>query len=251
MNAVPTVETTTVPTEMAPEPTTVVATPVPATAIPATAAPTDQPSDEQDVVNVDSDGNTTVDLSSLNSALNQAGFAVLSDEEVQDLLHMREEEKLAHDVYLTLYEQWRLPVFQNIANSELTHTSAVQTLLMRYDVEDPALNNGVGVFSDEGLQALYAQLVAQGSQSLPAALQVGATIEDLDIVDLEDAVARTDNRDISLVYSNLMKGSRNHLRAFISTLQKHGGEPYQPQYLDQAAFEAIINSPMERGRRGR
>ena len=194
---------------------------------------------------VDDDGNTAVDTASLDSALSQIDSTVLNEDEVNDLIYMREEEKMAHDVYLALYEQWGLPLFQNIANSELTHTEAVRTLLIRYDLADPALDKAVGVFTNNDLQALHDQLVAQGGQSLVAALQVGATIEDLDIVDLQNAITKTDNADIILVYENLMKGSRNHLRSFISTLQKQNGE-YQPQYLDQAAYDAIINSPAER-----
>jgi hypothetical protein len=177
-------------------------------------------------------------------------FAVaLSDDEVADLLFMREEEKLARDVYLTLYDQWGLPIFRNIANSEQTHTNAIAALLGRYGLEDPVVDQTVGVFANSDLQVLYDQLVSQGSQSLLAALEVGATIEDLDIVDLQNAVAQTDKADIALVYENLMKGSRNHLRAFVATLQRQGGATYQPQYLDQESYEAIINSPSERGSR--
>ena len=35
--------------------------------------------------------------------------------EVEALQYMREEEKLARDVYLALYEEWQLPIFQTIA----------------------------------------------------------------------------------------------------------------------------------------
>jgi hypothetical protein len=94
---------------------------------------------------------------------------------------------------------------------------------------------------------LYEQLVVQGSESLAAALQVGAPIEDLDITDLAASLAQTDNPDIILVYENLMKGSRNHLRAFVSTLQRQTGTTYQPQYLDQTTYDAIINGTMESG----
>lgn len=210
-----------------------------------TVVPAEQPVTDNDIMTVDDDGNTAVDTASLDSALSQIDSTVLNEDEVNDLIYMREEEKMAHDVYLALNEQWGLPLFQNIANSELTHTEAVRTLLIRYDLADPALDKAVGVFTNNDLQALHDQLVAQGGQSLVAALQVGATIEDLDIVDLQNAITKTDNADIILVYENLMKGSRNHLRSFISTLQKQNGE-YQPQYLDQAAYDAIINSPAER-----
>lgn len=215
------------------------AAPAPATDVPATI---------EEIVTVSSNGTTAVDPIALDSAFLRVGVAPLSADEAADLLFMREEEKLAHDVYLGLYAQWGLPIFQNIATSEQTHTEAIATLLARYDLNDPAVNEAVGVFANDNLQLLYEQLVAQGSQSLLAALQVGATIEDLDIVDLQDAIARTDNADISMVYQNLMKGSRNHLRSYVTTLQKQYGATYQPQYLNQAAYDAIINAPMERGR---
>lgn len=176
----------------------------------------------------------------------------LTTAEADGLLFMREEEKLAHDVYVTLGGQWGLPLFDNIAGSEQTHTNAVLVLLERYGLSDPAVGNGVGVFTNSTLQTLYDQLVAQGSASLTAALTVGATIEDLDIVDLQTRIAQTDKTDIQLVYENLMRGSGNHLRAFTKTLTQQSGVIYQPQYLDQAAYDAIVNAPMGRGQgRGR
>jgi hypothetical protein len=76
-------------------------------------------------------------------------------------------------------------------------------------------------------------------------LRVGVAIEEIDILDLKER--RTDTVDIQLVYDNLTKGSRNHLRSFVSTLEKQTGETYQPQYLSQAAYDAIVNTPAERG----
>lgn len=222
-----------------PEPLTAVSSP---TAIAITETSTN------DVMVVDEAGNTAVDPTALDNALAEINATGLTADEQDNLIYMREEEKLAHDVYMTLYTQWNLPIFQNIANSEATHTEAIRTLLLRYGLEDPAVNQDLGSFTNETLQALYEQLVAAGSQSLADALTVGATIEDLDIVDLQDSLAQTDKADISLVYENLMKGSRNHLRAFTNTLQQQTGGTYQPQYLDQATYEAIIASEVERGR---
>lgn len=218
------------------------------TTIAITETPTDTATDSSDVMVVDEAGNTAVDPTALDNALAEINATGLTADEQDNLIYMREEEKLAHDVYMTLYTQWNLPIFQNIANSEATHTEAIRTLLLRYGLEDPAANQDLGSFTNETLQALYEQLVATGSQSLADALTVGATIEDLDIVDLQDSLAQTDKADISLVYENLMKGSRNHLRAFTNTLQQQTGGTYQPQYLDQAAYEAIIASEVERGR---
>ena len=224
-----------------PEPLTAVSSP---TAI----ATIETPTSSSDVMVVDEAGNTAVDPTALDNALAEINATGLTADEQDNLIYMREEEKLAHDVYMTLYTQWNLPIFQNIANSEATHTEAIRTLLLRYGLEDPAVNQDLGSFTNETLQALYEQLVAAGSQSLADALTVGATIEDLDIVDLQDSLAQTDKADISLVYENLMKGSRNHLRAFTNTLQQQTGGTYQPQYLDQATYEAIIASEVERGR---
>jgi len=202
-----------------------------------------------DVTNVDEDGNTTIDEAALSDALSQVstGTSALSDADAEGLFFMREEEKLARDVYLTLYEKWGLPIFQNIANAEQTHTDAVKTLIDRYDLPDPALDTEIGVFTNPTLQELYDQLVDEGSKSLESALRVGVAIEEIDILDLEER--RTDTVDIQLVYDNLTKGSRNHLRSFVSTLEKQTGETYQPQYLSQAAYDAIINTPAERGRK--
>jgi len=205
----------------------------------------------EDVTNVDEEGNTTIDPTALSDALSQSSTDELSTEEAEGLLYMREEEKLACDAYLTLHEKWGMPIFQNISNSEQTHTDAVKTLIDRYDLDDPAAGKDVGVFTDTTLQELYDQLFAQGNQSLADALKVGAAIEEIDILDLEERLAQTDRSDIQMVYENLMKGSRNHLRSFVSTLKKQTGETYQPQYLDQAAYDAIINTPAERGKGGK
>ncbi len=150
--------------------------------------------------------------------------STLSSSEEDGLILMREEEKLAHDVYVTLYAQWGLPVFQNIANSETAHTEAIKVLLDRYGIADPAAGNGVGEFTNPDLQALYDQLIAQGRVSLTEALKVGVAIEELDIKDLQTQIAQTSSADIQLVYNNLMRGSENHLRAFTSNLQRQTGD---------------------------
>jgi len=166
----------------------------------------------------------------------------LSDAEKADLLHMREEEKLARDVYTTLYEKWDEPVFDNISHAEQMHMDAIGTLLDKYDLSDPVAqtNDQVGVFTDEKLQDLYNQLVAQGSESVESAFKVGATIEDLDIKDLDDALARTDNDDLKVVFTRLEEGSEHHMRAFVSNLQRVGSD-YQPQYITQEQFDEILS----------
>jgi len=170
----------------------------------------------------------------------------LSTAELTSLSFMREEEKLARDVYITLYNKWGANIFTNISNSEQTHMDAILMLLNKYSITDPIGTNTVGVFNNATLQNLYSQLVAQGNTSTLEAYKVGATIEDLDIFDLTNALTNIDNQDIRLVYDMLTKGSRNHMRSFNKNILGASGI-YIPQYLSQAVFDAIINSAMETG----
>jgi hypothetical protein len=163
-----------------------------------------------------------------------------------DLSYMYQEEKMARDVYLTLKETWNRLIFQNIANSEQRHMLALKTLFEKYSLPLPLVDDTVGYFADKEIQNLYYELTALGKTSLKQAMTVGATIEDRDIFDLQEALNRTDNTDIKTIYQNLMKGSRNHLRAFTRQLNILG-IAYEAQYLTQEEVDAIINSPMERG----
>jgi len=174
----------------------------------------------------------------------------LSTVEIDDLTFMREEEKLAHDVYLSLYNEWGLPIFKNIAASEQRHTDSIKTLLDRYGLADPITGNDAGEFSNPDLQALYDQLIVEGTNSVDDALRVGAAIEEIDILDLLEALYHTDKADIIRVYENLLSGSENHLRAFVSTLERQSGEIYVPQYLSQEAFDTIISASSGNGRNG-
>ncbi len=198
-------------------------------------------------VTVDAEGTTGIAGSELQTQIDALPLATLTAEQEAGLLKMREEEKLAHDVYVALYDQWQLKPFSNISSAEQTHSDAVKALLDRYGLTDPAAGNAPGVFTDPDLQALYDQLVAQGSESLVAALTVGAMIEDLDIADLQSLA--TDAADIDLVYANLEKGSRNHLRAFTKQLVKNGAT-YTPAYITQAEYDEIIAGEMEQGLAG-
>ena len=164
----------------------------------------------------------------------------LSADEAAALLFMREEEKLARDVYNTLYTTWGIQTFPNIASSEQIHMDEIKLLLDRYALADPAL--APGQFTNPDLQALYNQLVAQGSLSIGDALKVGAAIEEIDILDLQTRFAQTDNADIQLAYNNLMNGSFNHLKAFTSVLTQQTAETYQPQYLPADQYQVIITS---------
>jgi hypothetical protein len=160
-------------------------------------------------------------------SLTWAGYvqaAGLIDEEIYWLAYIREEEKLARDVYLYLYDMYDSRIFGNISVSEQTHMDRIKDLLDKYDIEDPVGLNGDGVFKNEELQNLYDELILQGSKSLVDALKVGVFIEVTDIDDLTKGIAATAPTpgDIIKVYSNLLDGSLNHLDAFCSDLARHG-----------------------------
>jgi hypothetical protein len=189
---------------------------------------------------------TTTSTSTSTPTVSDPIGSSLTDEEIAGLMWMREEEQLAHDVYVVLGDLWDLRIFDNISGAETAHIDAVTGLLDLYGLDDPAAGNDLGTFTDPTLQRLYDQLVADGSRSPEAALEVGAFIEELDLVDLAARSAATDTPEISAVYANLEQGSRNHLRAFFSQLESRG-VTYTPTQLEAATFDAIVSSDMERG----
>ncbi|KAA3660763.1 MAG: DUF2202 domain-containing protein [Calditrichaeota bacterium] len=172
--------------------------------------------------------------------INEFPYEDLSPEETEALAFMREEEKLARDVYLSLYPVLGQRVFNNISASEQRHMDAILVLTDKYEMEDPVLSDSVGTFQNETLQSLYTTLVEQGSASLEEGLKVGALIEEIDILDLQHELDEVvDNEDIAYVFDNLMHGSYNHLRAFVRNLSRLG-VTYTPQKLSQDVYDAII-----------
>ncbi len=148
---------------------------------------------------------------------------ILTDEEAEALLFMREEEKLARDVYLTLGEEWpELAIFTNIAASEQKHMDAVLYLLGKYDLPDPAKGKGIGIFDDAKLQELYDSLmIDQEIMSVEEAIKVGIQIEEKDIFDLKEYLLLTEKTDIKQVFKNLLDGSYRHLEAFERNLNNY------------------------------
>ncbi|VVB72773.1 Uncharacterised protein [uncultured archaeon] len=194
---------------------------------------------DEEILIIGENGTTTVNGSALNSTIGQINLGSLNANEKEGLLYMAEEEKLAGDVYQTLRDKWNLQVFNNIGKAERTHEAAVILLINRYNLDDPTTKE-VGKFNNVTLQKTYNELVLKGETSLKDALDVGAVIEEIDIIDLQKRIIQTDKEDIRLVYENLMKGSGNHLRAFVLNLNRQGYE-YTPLYLSKDEYNGIIN----------
>jgi hypothetical protein len=195
------------------------------------------------ILSVSGDGTTSVIEANLKSAL--IVTSDLTDSELASLLKMKEEEKLARDVYTALAEKWGSQVFTNISAAESNHLNAIILLLTSYGVTETSIGEA-GKFTIPAVQTLYNELVANASVSVEEAFKTGALIEEMDIKDLDDALVTTTNENVILVFENLLKGSRNHLRAFnrqLTTL----GIVYTPVYVSQADYDLIVNSAMEKG----
>lgn len=178
--------------------------------------------------------------------IHQATISALSDTdlslaEIEGILFMREEEKLARDVYIYLADMWNMNIFSNISNSENTHMEAVLTLIDLSNLEDPVQENDLGVFANQDLQTLYDDLTTTGSQSLADALLVGGAIEEIDILDLQKYLAQTPNSAVIEVYQNLLRGSINHLNSFVRNYERQTGETYQPQFLSQEEYQEFLS----------
>jgi hypothetical protein len=185
-------------------------------------------------------------------ALLIAGFtnkAVNIDPKEKDaILYMREEEKLARDVYDSLYVKWDVNPFGNIRLSEQVHMDKMKTLITNNNLKDPVekTNDVHGVFINTTMQKYYDELVVLGSRSLTDALKAGAKIEELDIADLDARIKQAKAKDVITAFEFLRMGSENHLRAFVRRL-KMQGITYEPVILDKKTFDVIIASENKRG----
>jgi len=169
----------------------------------------------------------------------------LTDAEKEGIQLMREEEKLAQNVYIFLYDKWGIPIFNNISNAETRHFDAVGYLLKNYKIADSALSK-IGKFSNHEISFLYDSLTEKGSESLIEALKVGAFIEEFDIADLQKLLALNNDSIVEGVYQNLLRGSNNHLRAFVGQLESHN-EKYDPIILSESIFLEIVEGEHQRG----
>jgi hypothetical protein len=189
--------------------------------------------------------------------------------ETQHLIFMREEEKLARDVYLTLAALYpQSGTFSTIGTrSEQTHTDTVRDMLARYGIPDPdpAANDlpaSIGVFTgaDYGwyFTEKFLDLVARGRISLLDALYVGAFIEELDMLDIVNCpkvivetsdligpgqcgLSYTDEKAIRTMYVHLLDGSKSHLRAYVQSIEDIiGAGNYVAQVLTQEEVDAIL-----------
>jgi hypothetical protein len=195
------------------------------------------------LLSVDTEGNTLISEQEMKAGL--TGSDNLTTEQIEWLKFMREEEKLAHDLYLELSHYHALPIFTNITRAEETHMNAVLAVLSAYSIPDPA-SAEPGKFQNPDLQELYNTLLDQGKVGRVEALQAGALVEESDILDLAGIYEMEPESDLIALAEALMLGSRNHLRAFTRVL-KVNSVVYEPVALTAEDFASIINSSWEQG----
>ena len=175
----------------------------------------------------------------------------LNTNEIAGLKYMREEEELARDLYMTIFNNKGLTVFQTIStNSETVHAQKMLDLLNTYGEADPSTGNPA-TYTDTGLQTLYNTLVASATGATTVdldALNVGALVEEVDIDDINAKKAQVQPVHALIIqtYDNLLCGSRNHLRSFVSQIEAITGTAYIAQVPAVAAEVAqILAAPQE------
>lgn len=172
----------------------------------------------------------------------QAQTNRLSENEKADILYLREEEKLARDVYDTMYKKWGLLIFNNIRQSEQMHMNAVKTLIDRFNLTDPVeiTMDKAGEFQNVVIKKYYDDLVSVGTSSEMEALKAGAKIEEIDIGDLIEKFQRTKDSFVLETCNHLRSASERHLNAFVRNI-KMRGEIYEPFILDKTLYRQLIN----------
>ena len=217
---------------------------------------------------------TSLSLSSINTFAAKKGkpssasssSATLDNIEASHLTFMREEEKLARDVYLTLAEQYpNQQVFSRIATrSEQTHTDTMRDKLDQFNLPDPnpetnSLPTSLGVFTGAEwgwyFREKFEALTTQSMKSELASLYVGAFIEELDMHDIAVCpqvmidrgytspcgLQYTDESALQTAYTSLISGSESHLRSYVGQIEAViGVGNYEAQYLTQSEVDTIL-----------
>jgi hypothetical protein len=172
----------------------------------------------------------------------------ISENEKAGIILMREEEKMARDVYQTLNEKWDQMPFVHISESEINHMARMKLLIDKYNLKDPVEKNADkrGAFDNQQLKNLYDELIDSGKISLEAAFRAGAKVEEVDIRDLKEAMAKSSTAEIKSTYADLISASENHLRAFVRNLKRLDVN-YTPVVMDKEVFDAIIKDQQGKG----
>lgn len=198
------------------------------------------------------------------AAAGEVSINDLNFNEQTHLVFTCEEEKLARDVYRVLGRSFpEIGSFAEMEANKEHNKCAVLDLMRKYRVSVPHVNDNVGVFSwgsyGRYFTEKYLVLTSQGTSNPLNALYVGAFMEELNILDIDQcpkvivdinngiseasACGRnyTDNPDVLRVYDSLVEESRRHLRLLVRDIEQIiGVGNYQAQVLPQDQVDAIL-----------
>ena len=151
---------------------------------------------------------------------------------------MYNEEGLAYDVYLSVYDELNTskgvivkPLKMIAENAEIKHIAAVKALAVKYDLNtttyDPTIEPYEGLtrgqYTVPRIQELYDALYAYGTKSGKAALAMGCMVEVIDIDDLQGYMAQAEEAgalDVLKEFTFLITGSYTHYWSFDEALMK-------------------------------
>ncbi|MDD3034385.1 MAG: DUF2202 domain-containing protein [Bacteroidales bacterium] len=201
---------------------------------------------QMSVLQVKSDGTTTFDMTTMSAPFDST--ADLTASEIEYIYAVREDEKLAGDLYSAFFEMYKIKTFENIAKAEINHMKATERLLEYYGITYPVAGDK-GKFENPVRQALYDSLLQKGSTALEA-FKVMAQYEEYNIVQYKADLAVITNENLKIVIENLEKGSENHFKATIRQITALGGT-YSAQVMTQEEYSAIIATGFEQGKRYR
>ncbi len=169
----------------------------------------------------------------------------LTQEVVDSLAYMGNEERLAYDVYTVLYNYHNgrgteIKQLQNIPKAERSHVGIVQDIIQKYDINTKNLSDVANPVADKNVafedmptgkydvthvQELYDMLYDKGIASSRAALEVGCMVEVTDVDDLDKYIEQAEASnatDIVDGFNILRDGSYNHYWAFDKALKNMG-----------------------------
>jgi len=193
--------------------------------------------------NKDNNGNQNQEEDT--SDIAQSPNSELTQEVKESLAYMGNEERLAYDIYTTLYNYHmdkgtEINQFANIVKSEQKHIEIVQNTIQKYNLDisklsvvvDPVADKDVafedmpmGKYDVPAIQELYDSLYEKGVASKQAALEVGCIVEVVDIDDLDEFILQAEvsnATDIVDAFNILRDGSYNHFWAFDKGLKAIG-----------------------------
>jgi hypothetical protein len=168
-------------------------------------------------------------------------FSQITDAEINGIISLREEEKVAYDVYMYLYEKYDNLVFKNIAQNEKDHMIKMKELINTYNLNDPlsGTEDSRGVFTNKKMQGLYDEMIMGGNYGVVDAMRASARFEETDIQDLRNNIAISSDPTILAVYQILEASSQDHLRALVKYI-KEEGISYKPSVLSKEEYDKIM-----------